>query len=53
MDTGPRPLLLNDDVCGADVDRSGRLEHQVAVLEKVPKGGDGGGDTKSATGLRT
>ena len=41
MDTGLHPLLLNDEVCDADVSRPGRLEHQVAVVEKVLKGGGG------------
>ena len=51
MDTGPHPHLLSSDVCNADIDRPGRLKHHVTVLEKVLKGGGGGGNTKDATGL--
>ena len=43
---GPHPLLLNGDICDADINRPGRLKHQVAVLEEVLEGEGGGGDTK-------
>ena len=52
MDPGPHPLLLADDVCDADINRPGRLEYHVTVLEEVLDGGGGGGDAEEATGFR-
>ena len=39
VDSDPHPLLLlGDGICDAGVDRPGRLEHQVAVLEEASQG---------------
>ena len=52
MDPDPLPSLLNDNVRNAGIDRPGRLERHVTMLEEVPQGGSGGGDTKKAASLR-
>ena len=48
---GPHPLLLDSDVCDADINHPGRLKHHVTVQEEVLEGGGGGGDTEDATGF--
>ena len=52
VDSDPHPLLLGNDVRDAGVDRPGRLEHHIMVLEEAPQGGGGGSGTKKAAGLR-
>ena len=52
VDADPLPPLLDRDVHYAGVDRSGRPEYQIPVLEEVSEGGSRGGDTEEAAGLR-